>query len=126
MSASHYGNAQGPTRNIVLRWWQTLNKPCAFFDFGRCSEGELKRTDSPDLLECRMEALCLEPNEVVDPLTFRQLQQRCAKCESRGQCALDLADEFADPAWQYWRNYCPNAATLAMLSTLQGCSRAHK
>jgi hypothetical protein len=68
-----------------------------------------------------MEALSRNPDEVahIEPLTVRELQQRCVRCEKRGQCALDLADEFADPEWQSCRNYCPNAATLSMLSTLQ-------
>jgi hypothetical protein len=81
---------------------------------------------SPDpisLLERRMEALSLNPDEVthIKPLTVRELQHRCVRCEKRGQCALDLADEAADPGWQLWRDYCPNAATLMTLSTLQGC-----
>jgi hypothetical protein len=81
---------------------------------------------SPDpisLLERRMEALSLNPDDVthIEPLTVRELQHRCVRCEKRGQCALDLADEVADPGWQYWRDYCPNAATLMTLSTMQGC-----
>jgi hypothetical protein len=79
--------------------------------------------DPIDLLERRMEALSLNPEEVahMEPLAVRELQHRCVKCEERGQCALDLADEAADPGWQCWRDYCPNAATLMALSTLQGC-----
>jgi hypothetical protein len=126
MPASHVGNVQGPARKSMLRWWQDYAKPSTFFDFGIYSKGELKRADSADLLERRIEALSLEPSEIVDPLMFRELQQRCLKCAARDQCALDFADEFADPAWQYWRNYCPNAAILTMLSTFQSCSRAHK
>jgi hypothetical protein len=81
---------------------------------------------SPDpisLLERRMEALSLDPDEVIhiEPLTVRELRHRCVKCEKRGLCALDLADEVADSGWQYWRDYCPNAATLVTLSTLQRC-----
>ena len=81
---------------------------------------------SPDpisLLERRMEALSLNPDEVthIEPLTVRELQHRCVRCEKRGQCARDLADEADDPGWQYWRDYCPNAATLMTLSTLQDC-----
>ena len=81
---------------------------------------------SPDpigVLERRMEALSLNPEEVahMEHLAMRELQHRCVKCEKRGQCALDLADEPADRGWQCWRDYCPNAATLMTLSTLQGC-----
>jgi hypothetical protein len=119
----------------------------SFADSDVCSEHELKRrahylgipvaqlrwvsSYSPDpisLLERRMEALSLNPDEVahIEPLTVRELRQRCVRCEKRGQCALDLADKFADPGWQYWLDYCPNAATLSMLSTFQSCSKAYK
>jgi len=83
------------------------------------------RPDPISLLERRMEALALDPVEVghIEPLTVRELQHRCVKCAKREQCALDLADKFADPGWQDWRDYCPNAATLTMLSALQSCSK---
>jgi hypothetical protein len=70
-----------------------------------------------------MGALSLDPDELthIEPVTVRELQHRCVRCEKRGQCALDLADEFADPGWLYWRDYCPNAATLMTLSAFQGC-----
>ena len=118
-----------------------------FADSDVCSEYELKRrahylgipaaqlrwvsSHGPDpisLLERRMEALSLNPDDVahIEPLTVRELQQRCVKCEKSGQCALDLADDFADPGWQSWRDYCPNAATLSMLSTFQSCSKVYK
>ncbi len=75
-----------------------------------------------------MEALSVDPYEVahIEPLAIRELQQRCVKCEKSGQCALDLADELADPGWQSWRDYCPNATTLTMLGTLQSCSKVYK
>ena len=75
-----------------------------------------------------MEALSLKLDEVaqMEPLTARELRHRCAKCEKPEKCALDLADEFADPGWQYWRDYCPNAARLSMLSTFQSCSKVYK
>ena len=119
----------------------------SFADSDVCSEYELERranylgipvaqlrwvsSHRPDpisLLERRMEALSLNPDEVthMEPLTVRELQRRCVRCEKRGQCALDLADKFADPGWQYWRDYCPNAARLSMLSTFQSCSKVYK
>ena len=116
----------------------------SFADSDVCSEYELKRRadylgipvaqlrwvssfrpDPISLLERRMEALSLNPDEVahIEPLMVRELQQRCVKCKKPEQCALDLADEFADPGRQSWRDYCPNAAALAMLSTFQSCSK---
>jgi hypothetical protein len=132
----------------IFKAWKDRKVAClSFADSDVCSEHELKRrahylgipvsqlrwvsSFSPDpisLLERRMEALSLNPDEVahIEPLTVRELQHRCVRCERRGQCALDLADNFADPGWQYWRDYCPNATTLSMLSTLQSCSRVCK
>jgi hypothetical protein len=77
-------------------------------------------------MERRMEALSLNPDKVahMEPLKVRELQHCCVRCAKREQCALDLADRFADPDWQCWRDYCPNAATLTMLSTFQSCSPA--
>jgi hypothetical protein len=129
-------------RSIFKAWkdWKLARLNRADPDI--CSEDELLRmarrlgvpaaqlrwvsSYSPDpigLLERRMEALSLNPNDVthIEPLTVRELRHRCVRCEKRGQCALDLADQVADPGWQYWREYCPNAATLMTLSTLRGC-----
>src|ERR1700682_3658556 len=132
----------------ISKAWKDWKAAClspADSDF--CSEDELLRRAcalgipaaqlrwvsrfSPDpisLLERRMEALSLDPDELthIEPLMVRELQHRCVKCEKRGQCALDLADEFADPGWQSWRDYCPNAAALSMLSTFQSCSKVYK
>jgi len=132
----------------IFKSWKNRKGAClGFADFDVCSEYELKRrahylgipvsqlrwvsSFSPDpisLLERRMEALSLNPDKVahIEPLRVRELRHRCVKCEKRGQCALDLADEFADPGCQSWRDYCPNAATLTMLSALQSCSKVYK
>jgi hypothetical protein len=132
----------------IFKAWKDWKVAClSSADSDVCSVYELKRrahylgipvaqlrwvsSYSPDpisLLERRMEALSLNPDDVahVEPLTVRELQQRCVRCEKRGQCALDLADKFTDPGWQYWREYCPNATTLTMLSTLQSCSKVYR
>jgi hypothetical protein len=131
----------------IFEAWKDWKVALSFADSDVCSEYELKRRadylgipvaqlrwvssyrpDPISLLERRMEALSLNPDEVAhtEPLTVRELQQRCIKCKKPRQCALDLADEFADPGWQSWRDYCPNAATLTMLSTFQSCSKVYK
>jgi hypothetical protein len=84
--------------------------------------------DEADLLRRRMVALDLDPYELAlsEPALVRHLQGRCALGESRGHCMLDLARESTDSARQDrqdWRDYCPNAATLDMLSALQSCSK---
>jgi hypothetical protein len=122
----------------IFKDWKDWKAAClSSADLDVCSENELKRrahylgipvaqlrwvsTYRPDpisLLERRMEALSLNPDEVahLEPLMVRELRHRCTRCAKREQCALDLADKSADPGWQYWRDYCPNAATLTMLS----------
>lgn len=70
-----------------------------------------------------MQALHLDPDDVDRPAA--QLAGiktgLCAHCAARGKCMRDLDDEFADPGWGDWRNYCPNATTLSILSTLGNC-----
>jgi hypothetical protein len=129
----------------IFKAWKDRKVACSSFaDSDVCSQYELKRRadylgipvaqlrwvssfgpDPISLLERRMEALSLNPDEIahIEPLTLRELQHHCVKCAKREQCALDLADKFADPDWQYWRDYCPNAATLTTLSTFQSCSK---
>jgi hypothetical protein len=129
----------------IFKAWKDRNVACSSFaDSDVCSQYELKRRadylgipvaqlrwvssfgpDPISLLERRMEALSLNPDEIahIEPLTLRELQHHCVKCAKREQCALDLADKFADPDWQYWRDYCPNAATLTTLSTFQSRSK---
>lgn len=77
-----------------------------------------------DLLLCRrMRALRLDPDELYcsEPRAFGVLRKLCATCSVPGRCARDLTDEFSDPGWQDWRNYCPNATTLSILSALRAC-----
>jgi hypothetical protein len=82
-----------------------------------------------DLLRRRMLALDLDPYElaVSDPALLRHLRRRCALCQSREDCALDLARASADHAWQGrddWRDYCENASALEMLIALRSRSKA--
>jgi hypothetical protein len=79
--------------------------------------------DSSDLLRRRMEALHLDPDDVDRPTAQLAgiVTGLCAHCAARGKCMRDLDDEFADPGWGDWRNYCPNATTLTILSTLGNC-----
>ena len=130
--------------SIFKAWKEWKAAYLNFADSDVCSEYELKRRayhlgiplaqlrwvssyrpDPITLLERRMGAISLNPDEVahLEPLVVRELRHCCVKCTTREQCALDLADKFADPGWQSWREYCPNAATLARLSTFQSSSK---
>jgi hypothetical protein len=80
-----------------------------------------------NLLERRMAALKLEPDEVAraEPELYRDFQRLCTSCRSPIQCAQDLAREFGrdptEPESSDWRAYCPNGARLNMLSILNRC-----
>jgi hypothetical protein len=129
--------------DALARWWRQWRRARSnFFDLKDCNTDEITRIaaylamtpaelqyianyrdDWADLLRRRLATLGLTPGELawLDPATFGHLAQRCARCESRGRCALDLADESADPAWQDWKEYCPNATMLRFLSAVHGC-----
>ena len=82
-----------------------------------------------DLLRRHMLALDLDSYElaVSDPALLRHLQRCCSLCESREDCASDLARASTDRAWQGrddWRDYCENALVLEMLMALQSRSKA--
>ena len=82
-----------------------------------------------DLLRRRMLSLELDPYELAlsEPALLRHLQKCCSLCESREDCASDLARASTDRAWQGrddWRDYCENALVLEMLMALQSRSKA--
>src|SRR5712691_11433588 len=125
------------------RWWRRWTRARSdLFELESCDPNEVERIahdlgmrvselrvvvshgrDGADLLRRRMAGLDLDPDELArsEPATLRDLQKICAMCRSRGRCARDFTRE-SDPAWQNWRDYCPNATTIDMLSTLKGCS----
>ena len=82
-----------------------------------------------DLLWRRMVAFGLDPYELglSDPALLRHLRRRCALCQSRKDCASDLAQASAGQAWlgrDDWRDYCENALALEMLIALRSRSKA--
>ena len=88
----------------------------------------VRHPDERELLAQRMAVLHLEPTALArsEPATLRDLQRVCSLCNVRGRCASDLEDRGRDPAWQEWRDYCPNATTLSALAALQICSEARE
>lgn len=80
-------------------------------------------TDPAELLTRRMALMGLAPDDLAldGAPSWQELQRICAACAHRARCAHDLANEFADPAWDAWRNYCPDATTLSISRTLRGC-----
>ena len=73
-----------------------------------------RSTSSHDPLDCRMATLGLDLSAVEshDGAMFEVITQRCASCNVRAPCELDLKRDPNDPVWE---TYCPNTATLIAL-----------
>lgn len=80
----------------------------------------------PILLIDRMKSLRLDPDGFarLDPVVFQELSISCRACDSTARCAADLARISRDEINLDWRDYCPNAPTLNMLSIVQDCYSA--
>ena len=80
------------------------------------------REDTP-LLRRRMAGLRIEPGDLVfdGALLFSDLQRLCRSCQRKQECEAGLDNEFTDPGWDRWRNYCPDATTLSVSSMLSAC-----
>lgn len=140
MSALPLQNSHWSVFGAIARYWRRdAGAGTEPFEMKRrapepvLSTTELCALSSPgiyvsNLLERRMAALDLDPEELVrsEPVLLRGFQSLCASCQSPVQCAHDLAREFArdpaEPASTDWRDYCPNGTRLNMLSTLKSCS----
>ncbi len=70
---------------------------------------------SAGLLERRLQALALDPEEIreISSFLYADLHRTCALCEETGRCTHDLDER---PQSQEWRSYCPNAGTLRTLT----------
>ena len=81
-----------------------------------------------DLLSRRMCTLGFDRSEAVRfrPDIIPELQKSCVACNSRTQCDADLNSVSLDGDGvpdQTWQDYCPNVATLKMLSSLLPATR---
>ena len=75
------------------------------------------------LLRRRMIVVGVDPDwlSLSEPAAFRELQKCCSACDSHARCRLDLAQDAIDPRRLDWQEYCPNVATLKMLSAVESC-----
>jgi len=148
MSALYHRNDRWSVLSAFAQWWRRWAKSRSdLSELESCGPDQTERIaqdlgmpaselrllvshgpDEPELLRRRLATLHLDPDELAgsEPAMLRDLQRLCTMCRSRGRCARDFAQHAADPAWQGWRDYCPNAATLNMLSTLKICADASK
>ena len=72
-------------------------------------------TSDNNLLACRaaMLGLDLETIENYGAETYETITRRCANCNSRPTCELDLERDPNDPVWE---TYCPITPTLIALT----------
>jgi hypothetical protein len=127
--------SQSPLRSL-LDWCRVWIEAGAGSDFGSCDEVEIERMakdmrmsaselhavtkrgpNAADLLQCRMAALDLDPQEVArtEPVPMRDLQRVCILCKSHKRCTWDFARRASPAAWE---RYCPNTGTLAALDAM--------
>jgi len=73
------------------------------------------------LLHQRMRVLQIDPDEFAraNPAIMSQLTICCVQCGSTAECKRDLSDAWTDLSGEAWRDYCPNAARLRMISALR-------
>ena len=125
------------TRSVrrLVHWWREwIYRRRTMADLDRCGSAGVERVArdlamgkadlcilagkwpaSLNFLSRRMEELKLDATEIarVEPDVIRDLQRVCSLCASQRKCRHDLVRNPSDPAW---REYCPNASTLAALT----------
>ena len=72
----------------------------------------------PLLLNRRLKLLGLDPEQLRrrEPAAARDMVRCCTLCGHKGRCSRDLAGKSESGAW---KQYCPNASTLAALMPLR-------
>jgi hypothetical protein len=72
-------------------------------------------TSEINLLGCRaaMLGLDLEAIENYGAETYQTITRRCANCDFRQACELDMKRDPNDPVWE---TYCPITGTLIALT----------
>jgi hypothetical protein len=70
-------------------------------------------TPGDDLLRCRAAMLGVDLAAPRDDAMVETMTRRCARCEWRATCELDLERDPNDPVWE---TYCPNTAALIALA----------
>jgi len=89
---------------------------------------EIDGNNAANLLLRRMAILSLDPSELrrLDLPLMHHMQMQCELCDNRQYCEQALTTASSGSALQDcddWRNYCPNALALDLLSGLQSRSR---
>jgi hypothetical protein len=118
-----------PLINGLVQSWQRFSHVSPFLNHANeesiafVPDIKSVQPKNDDLLSRRMRALGFDMTEAARfrPDIVLDLQKICLGCDSRTQCDADLktvsAEAYSSDA-ETWRDYCPNVATLKMLSSL--------
>jgi hypothetical protein len=109
-----------PASNHLLDSWHELL--CI-------SELMFLRPEGDALLSQRLKSLGLNAIEVkqAEPDFFLGLHRNCVRCDHRLACEADLCRQKSEKTRGHaydWQDYCPNTATLKMLSSLIPAGRS--
>jgi hypothetical protein len=129
------GNAPRSMLGRFGGWWRRWREHAATLAGLRdCGDAELSRVahdigigaydlrvlagkwpDAADLVVRRAAVLGLDAVELEreQPQVRRDLERVCSLCDNKRACEHDLS---RSPAKADWRDYCPNAGTLAAIS----------
>ena len=121
-------------RNGIVAWWRRWRQPAAGLAEFELLANEVQRVardagvsvgdlrvlagkwpEAADLANRRMATLGLDAAQLgeTQPAVMRDVQRVCSLCANKRVCEHDLDRNSANAAW---RDYCPNAGTLAALS----------
>lgn len=133
---SHTAASSGFLQSIGKAWNRYRRRRAAMAELQALGSAELERVvqdagltfgdvlelarqsgDSAALLYRRLEQAGIDFH-AIDSAVLRDMQRCCSFCDSKGQCAHELADK---PKAASWPEYCPNRLTIEVL----GATKCH-
>ena len=130
MQSELQSSLHGLMGSLKGKWKNFWEKRAAINELARCDPSEVARIaddlgvsiaelrflaasdkGAAELLMRRLQALRVDPKS-IDPAVMRDLQLRCAQCDSKKSCAHELEDK---PAAAEWPKYCPNEQTIGVV-----------
>jgi hypothetical protein len=132
MQSEQQGSLPGLMGSLRGKWKTYWEKRAAINELAKCDPSEVARIaedlgistaelrflaasdkGAAGLLLRRLQALRVDPKS-IDPAVMRDLQLRCAQCDSKKLCSHELEDK---PAAASWPKYCPNEQTIEVVKT---------
>jgi hypothetical protein len=130
MQSELQSSLHGLMGSLKGKWKDFWEKRAAINELAKCDPSEVARIaedlgvtiaelrflaasdkGAAGLLMRRLQALRVDPKS-IDPAVMRDLQLRCAQCDSKKRCAHDLEDK---PLAADWQKYCPNEQTIEVV-----------